>query len=277
MNLKICHRLGIVVFSLFALLTATVYAEGSVGFQENVISIIKTRPIFEKFILNTFQMKYRGNGWGIRISNETMPHLGGARIGPYTFDATWRGPNGTASVTLVVNTRIKFFDRIGREIKNGYLISAYSFKETLDTIEVESDGKYKYQSVVTNPLLDTAAHTKCNVSFQSDILPIIKTRPTFEKFILGTLKISDDGWGVRIGEKIIPRLGGARIGPYRFHASWHGTDGDTSATLIINTNTVFFDSAGNEIPTGSLVRANSFKEIFDSIEIDSAEKYSDPP
>jgi hypothetical protein len=106
------------------------------------------------------------------------------------------------------------------------------------------------------------------VSFETDVLPMIKARPEFEKFLLGTLKITDAGSGTRISEQAMPHLGGARMGPYEFRATWHGSNGDVPVTLIIDTNTKFFDGAGREIRNGSLKQAVSLKETFDSIEIE---------
>lgn len=106
------------------------------------------------------------------------------------------------------------------------------------------------------------------VSFETDILPMIRARPEFEKFLLGTLKVTDAGSGTRISEQAMPHLGGARMGPYEFRATWHSSNGDVPVTLIIDTNTKFFDRAGREIRNGSLKQAVSVKETFDSIEIE---------
>ena len=114
----------------------------------------------------------------------------------------------------------------------------------------------------------TPARADGTVSFEQDVLPMIKARPAFEKFLLGTLKVTDAGSGTRISEQAMPHLGGARMGPYEFKATWHGPDGDVPVTLIIDTNTKFFDGAGREIRNGSLKQAVSVKETFDSIEIE---------
>jgi hypothetical protein len=114
----------------------------------------------------------------------------------------------------------------------------------------------------------TPAWADGTVSFETDMLPMIKARPEFEKFLLGTLKITDAGSGTRISEQAMPHLGGARMGPYEFRATWHSSNGDVPVTLIIDTNTKFFDRAGREIRNGSLKQAVSMKETFDSIEIE---------
>ncbi|MDM0010253.1 hypothetical protein QTI51_35865 [Variovorax sp. J22G73] len=105
------------------------------------------------------------------------------------------------------------------------------------------------------------------VSFESDIRPLLKARPAFEKFVLGTLKIDDAGSGVRISDAAMPHLGGARMGPYEFRAVWHGDSGDVPVTLIVDTDTKFLDKAGREITTGSLKQAVKLTETFSAIEI----------
>lgn len=107
------------------------------------------------------------------------------------------------------------------------------------------------------------------VSFKSDVLPLLKAKPAFEKFLLGTLQIDDAGLGTRIADQAMPRLGGSRMGPYEFTATWHDANGDdVPVTLIVQTNTRFLDSAGREIRNGSLKQAARLQETFDSIQIE---------
>jgi hypothetical protein len=105
------------------------------------------------------------------------------------------------------------------------------------------------------------------VSFESDIRPLLKAKPAFEKFVLGTLKIDDAGSGVRISDQAMPHLGGARMGPYEFRAVWHSTNGDVPVTLIVDTDVKFLDKAGREIANGSLKQAVRLTETFSVIEI----------
>ena len=117
------------------LIAAPARADGSVSFVADVLPLIKARPNFEEFIRSTFHIT--DTGWGVRIGNEVMPHLGGARMGPYEFQAVWHSRHGDVPVTLVVDTDIKFFDRKGREIRNGQLKNAANLKETFSAIEIE--------------------------------------------------------------------------------------------------------------------------------------------
>jgi hypothetical protein len=105
------------------------------------------------------------------------------------------------------------------------------------------------------------------VSFESDIRPLLKAKPAFEKFVLGTLKIDDAGSGVRISDQAMPHLGGARMGPYEFRAVWHSANGDVPVTLIVDTDIKFLDRAGREITNGSLKQAVKLTETFSAIEI----------
>ena len=106
------------------------------------------------------------------------------------------------------------------------------------------------------------------MSFHAQVLPMIKTRPEFARFLLETFEISDDGLGTRISDQAMPHLGGARIGPYAFQATWHGAKGDIPVTLIIGTDIKFFDRAGREIKNGRLNQAARFQEGFSSLEIE---------
>jgi hypothetical protein len=105
------------------------------------------------------------------------------------------------------------------------------------------------------------------VSFSQDILPLMKERPMFERFIQETFKVTDTGWGIRIGNEAMPHLGGARMGPYQFQARWLSPAGEVPVTLVIDTEPHFFDAAGHDISDGDLTQATSLKESFTSIEI----------
>lgn len=115
-----------------------VYADGSVSFASNIVPMMKGRPVFEQFITQSFLIK--DTGWGVRINSPTMPHMGGARMGPYRFNAVWHSPKGDVPVTLIIDTKIQFFDARHREITGSDLRKTTSITETLDSIEVEPPG-----------------------------------------------------------------------------------------------------------------------------------------
>jgi hypothetical protein len=114
---------------------SSAYADGSVSFHADVLPIMQGRPLFQQFILQTFVVS--DAGWGTRIDSPTMPKLGGARMGPYRFQAIWHAPDGDRPVTLIVVTRVRFFDDQHREILSDDLRKAATISETLDSIEVE--------------------------------------------------------------------------------------------------------------------------------------------
>jgi hypothetical protein len=111
------------------------HADGSVSFSENIKPILNSRPLFEKFINQSFSIS--DAGWGTRIDSPTMPHMGGARMGPYRFHAIWHSPNGDVPVTLVIDTKIQFFDAHRKEIRGSDLRNTTSISEILDAIEIE--------------------------------------------------------------------------------------------------------------------------------------------
>lgn len=125
----------LVVSSVFWLAAAPAWADGTVSFRAHILPMIKTKPELEKFLFETF--KISDDGLGTRISDQAMPHLGGARTGPYAFQVTWQGTEGDTPVTLIIDTDIKFFDRAGREIKNGRLKQAVSFQESFSSLDIE--------------------------------------------------------------------------------------------------------------------------------------------
>jgi hypothetical protein len=112
------------------------------------------------------------------------------------------------------------------------------------------------------------AHADGSVSFEVDVVPILKSRPLFAQFIQQTFSVADAGWAVRIGGPTMPKMRGARIGPYRFQATWHAPQGDTPVTLVIDTKARFFDEHHREILGGDLRKATSIAETLNSIEIE---------
>lgn len=107
---------------------------GSVSFVDDVVPILESRPVFKKFVLCNFDIV--SDPMGVRIGGPTMPHMGGARMGPYSMYANWHGGNGDVRMILTINTNVKFFDKNGREVKGGGLRAAAKLTETFDSIEV---------------------------------------------------------------------------------------------------------------------------------------------
>jgi hypothetical protein len=132
---------GALVIVASFLITPLAHADGSVSFGADVVPILKERPLFEQFIQRTFSVT--DAGWAVRIDGPTMPKMAGARMGPYRFQSIWHAPQGDTPVTLVIDTKARFFDEHHREILGDDLRKTALITETLDSIEVEpprSDG-----------------------------------------------------------------------------------------------------------------------------------------
>ena len=115
------------------------FAQGSAGFRENLLPLLKKNPIFARFILTSFEF-YGETGYANRLGNEAAPHLGGARIGPYEFPACYVKDQQRVPVTLVVNTNIRWWYKDGSEAKGNvlHLDKAVRFEEKLDSIEIKA-------------------------------------------------------------------------------------------------------------------------------------------
>jgi hypothetical protein len=122
--------------------------------------------------------------------------------------------------------------------------------------------------VIASMLITPIAHADGSVSFKADVVPILKSRPLFEQFTQRTFSITDAGWAVRIDGPTMPKMGGARMGPYRFQAIWHDAQGDKPVTLVIDTKARFFDEHHREISGDDLRRTASIVETLDGIEIE---------
>lgn len=105
-----------------------------------------------------------------------------------------------------------------------------------------------------------------SVSFKADILPILKKQPLVAQFVTESFSVVSDPEGVRIGDTVIPSLGGARIGPYTMDVVWHSRKGDVPAELTINTKNSFFDKDGNQL-TSDLHTAAKVSQEFDSFSL----------
>ncbi|MFT4065767.1 hypothetical protein [Paraburkholderia sp.] len=120
-------------------------------------------------------------------------------------------------------------------------------------------------------LLVSTACAEGAISFNDNIVPMLKDRQQFKEFISQSFSVTDTGWGVRIDSPTMPHMGGVRMGPYRFQAIWHSPHGDTPVTLVIDTKTEFFDSHRRKINGSDLRGATSITETLDSIEIEPPE------
>jgi hypothetical protein len=127
-----------IVLMMLALVCALAHADGSVSFKEDVLPLMKTRPAFQAYILSTFTIE--DNGLGKRIGGPVMPQMTGARIGPYSFRATYKNGAQVIPVELVIDTDIQFFDKHDHLLKatpgKGDLTKTVKIVETLSGIEI---------------------------------------------------------------------------------------------------------------------------------------------
>jgi hypothetical protein len=110
------------------------HADGSVSFAADILPMATARPLFAQFISESFTIT--DTGWGVRIDSPTMPKMKGTRVGPYEFQAEWNSPNGKRPVTLIIDTKMRYFDSHHREILGDDLRQTASIVETLDSIEI---------------------------------------------------------------------------------------------------------------------------------------------
>lgn len=82
-----------------------------------------------------------------------------------------------------------------------------------------------------------------SVSFTDEVMPILRERPELSEPVLHGLQVSEIGEARRIGSRVSPALGGARLPPYVFQARKGGKD----LLLVVNTDVDFFNSEGHVV------------------------------
>jgi len=113
------------------------FCDGSIDFEQDLIPILKTNPVFATYILTNFT--FYSDPWGTRIGREAIPALGGARIGPYRILASYKTKNGEKPINIIINTHIRWFNKDGSEQKGETLDLDTATKriESLDSITIE--------------------------------------------------------------------------------------------------------------------------------------------
>ncbi|MBZ5789644.1 hypothetical protein K8353_05935 [Burkholderia contaminans] len=119
---------------LLALLPLPGFAEGTVGFNEDILPLFRDKPTLERFVLATFEV--RGAPVGIRIAGDAIPGLSGARVGPYTVPVNWSDHGRPVAATLTIYTTQVFYDSHGRTLE-GDLKEAVKVVEQVDSISVD--------------------------------------------------------------------------------------------------------------------------------------------
>ncbi|VWC57605.1 hypothetical protein BLA17378_01804 [Burkholderia aenigmatica] len=119
---------------LLTLLPLTGFAEGTVGFRDDILPLFRNKPALGRFVLASFEI--RGAAVGIRLSGAAIPGLSGARIGPYTVPVDWRDHGKPVPATLTIYTTQTFYDSHGRTLE-GDLTQAVKVVEHVDSISVD--------------------------------------------------------------------------------------------------------------------------------------------
>lgn len=132
-NMKAVH----VVSAIFLTMVSygqSCLADGTVDFQQRVLPIIKQRPFFADFLLQTFE--FESSAVGVTIGGNVSPQLGLARIGPYHVCAKRRGDaqSGSCAMVVVIDTDVHFRDKSGKEVDDP--AHAQSVTEDFYAIEV---------------------------------------------------------------------------------------------------------------------------------------------
>lgn len=98
---------------------------------------------------------------------------------------------------------------------------------------------------------------------QSQVMPIIMKHAHVYKMIQNNFELSNNGIGSMVGTNVNPKLGHARIGPYRIMAKIKGAE-KWGFILVIHTNVAWHSSDGKE---ATFQTADSFTENLKSVEI----------
>ena len=122
------------LFPLVAVFVAgTCHAGGSVSF-EDVEPLLRTQPATHKWLSSTLELPEMADA-EIRFGNE-FKHLGGARMGPYTFRAKVKGSTPPVEIDVTVCTTAEFLDKSGKKVTKAVEKTAVKVSEKLAAILV---------------------------------------------------------------------------------------------------------------------------------------------
>jgi hypothetical protein len=105
---------SVTITTILALLATSVLADGSVALTD-VQKVIEQQPALNS-LLST-QLDVAKTGWAVRLGNHFV-HLGGARVGPYVFQAKPADQPGPYTLELTVCTRVVFLGADGTPSKD---------------------------------------------------------------------------------------------------------------------------------------------------------------
>ncbi len=129
--------------SILVLWCSHAFAGGSVGFDQ-AARVISQDSKVERFVREVLDV--RQDGIAVRLGPH-FKHLGGARVGPYSFEARIKGSKDY-TLEITVCTEIHWIDAAGKDAADTF--SASSFKEIFKSLVVRSVGASGYASCGEN-------------------------------------------------------------------------------------------------------------------------------
>jgi len=110
-------RMGIrtIASLVTVLLPAVCLAGGSVSLGE-VDPLLRQAPAIRDFLLSSLELDDTAMA-AVRFGSH-LPHLGGARMGPYMIRARPKASKDTSPLELVLCTDVRFFDEAGHVVED---------------------------------------------------------------------------------------------------------------------------------------------------------------
>jgi len=112
------------------------------------------------------------------------------------------------------------------------------------------------------PLLDGFAEGSCT---WEDAKVIVEQSPALLAHLEETLEIADTGFALRLGPHYTD-LSGQRVAPYTFQAV-SKTEAATPLELVVEAELIFFDQAGNPVPSGEAARAHQVRQVLRGVRL----------
>ena len=131
------RRRAAVTFSFVLLLASAANAGGTVEFS-HARKVLAQSPHVLSFVTSTLDVA--GTGTGVRVGAPTYTHLGGLRIGPYTFEATPKGHAGGEMLELIICTQTTFIDAAGAEADPAHAVAV---REKFLFIEIRDVNRHR--------------------------------------------------------------------------------------------------------------------------------------
>ena len=97
-----------------------------------------------------------------------------------------------------------------------------------------------------------------------DLQPILNQQPVMAKWLTDGLEFAESGDAMRIGQKVNPRFGGRRIGPYVILAKPKGAAGPFTLEVTVETELICRNAAGKVVDVS---QAQVIQEKFSGVTV----------